>query len=93
MVHITGFNEWHEDTEIEPTIVTAPSTDDDSPTGSPMAWCIKGLAPRIWMSCGARLRPPIPIDGCRDAGLEPEKSGPTLSNPEALATGEGFLRS
>jgi len=34
MVHITSFNEWHEDTEIEPSIVTAPSTDDDSPTGS-----------------------------------------------------------
>lgn len=34
MVHITSFNEWHEDTEIEPSIVTAPSTEDDSPTGS-----------------------------------------------------------
>jgi len=34
MIHITSFNEWHEDTELEPTVVTAPTTTDTSPTGS-----------------------------------------------------------
>jgi len=24
VTHITSFNEWHEDTEIEPSVVTAP---------------------------------------------------------------------
>ena len=34
MIHITTFNEWHEDTQIEPSVVTAPTTTDTSPTGS-----------------------------------------------------------
>jgi len=33
MIHITSFNEWHEDTQIEPTVVTPMTTQDDSPTG------------------------------------------------------------
>ncbi|HEY6388870.1 MAG TPA: hypothetical protein VIX91_24605, partial [Candidatus Acidoferrum sp.] len=34
MIHITTFNEWHEDTQIEPTVVTDPTTVDSSPSGS-----------------------------------------------------------
>ena len=34
MIHITTFNEWHEDTQIEPSVVTAPTAVDTSPTGS-----------------------------------------------------------
>jgi hypothetical protein len=34
MIHITSFNEWHEDTEIEPSVVTASTTTDTSSTGS-----------------------------------------------------------
>jgi hypothetical protein len=29
----TSFNEWHEDTEIEPSVVTPLTTQDTSPTG------------------------------------------------------------
>ena len=34
MIHITTFNEWHEDTQIEPSVVTGPTTSDTSPTGT-----------------------------------------------------------
>jgi len=34
MIHITSFNEWHEDSELEPTVITVPTTTDTSPTGS-----------------------------------------------------------
>jgi len=34
MIHITSFNEWHEDTELEPTVTTVPTTADTSSTGS-----------------------------------------------------------
>ena len=34
MIHIATFNEWHEDTMIEPSIVTSPTTRDTSRTGA-----------------------------------------------------------
>jgi hypothetical protein len=33
MMHITSFNEWREDTDIEPTVITGPTTRDTSPSG------------------------------------------------------------
>ena len=33
-VLLVSFNEWHEDTQIEPTIITPPTTTDDTPTGT-----------------------------------------------------------
>jgi len=34
MIHISTFNEWHEDTELEPSVVTIPTTTDTSPSGT-----------------------------------------------------------
>ena len=34
LIHITTFNEWHEDTEMEPSVVTGPTTTDTSPSGT-----------------------------------------------------------
>jgi hypothetical protein len=34
MIHITSFNEWHEDTEMEPSVLTSPTTTDSSPSGT-----------------------------------------------------------
>ena len=34
MIHITTFNEWHGDTELEPIVITVSTTTDTSPTGS-----------------------------------------------------------
>ena len=34
MIHISTFNEWHEDTELEPSVVTDPTTTDTSPSGT-----------------------------------------------------------
>jgi hypothetical protein len=64
MVHITSCNERHQDSEIEPSIVTGPTTADTSPTGAQCTQGLvyQGLGPRIWTSCGARLQPLNPID-------------------------------
>jgi hypothetical protein len=34
MMHITSFNEWREDSEIEPTVITGPTTKDTSASGT-----------------------------------------------------------
>jgi hypothetical protein len=33
-LHRRRVNEWHEDTQIEPSVVTAPTATDTSPTGA-----------------------------------------------------------
>ena len=34
MMHITTFNEWREDTMIEPTVITATTTQDSRTSGN-----------------------------------------------------------
>jgi hypothetical protein len=34
LLMVNSFNEWHEDTQIEPTIITGASSTDDSPSGN-----------------------------------------------------------
>ncbi len=34
LLMVNSFNEWHEDTQIEPTVVTGASSTDDSPSGN-----------------------------------------------------------
>jgi len=34
LILVNSFNEWHEDTQIEPTIIAPPTTTDDTPTGT-----------------------------------------------------------
>ena len=34
LILVNSFNEWHEDTQIEPTIITPATTTDDTPTGT-----------------------------------------------------------
>ena len=34
MIHITSFNEWHEDTQLEPSVITGPTTTDGSLSGT-----------------------------------------------------------
>lgn len=34
LILVNSFNEWHEDTQIEPTIITPPTTTDDTPSGT-----------------------------------------------------------
>ncbi len=34
MMHTTSFNEWREDSELEPTVITSPTTPDTSASGN-----------------------------------------------------------
>jgi hypothetical protein len=34
MMHTTSFNEWREDSELEPTVISSPTTQDTSASGS-----------------------------------------------------------
>jgi len=38
MIMITSWNEWHEDTQVEPTVVTVSTDQDISPSGSLYTW-------------------------------------------------------
>lgn len=79
LILVNSFNEWHEDTQIEPTIVTPATTTDDTPTGKgyTAGYSYEGYGNLYLNILRDKTLPDIPGDFNRDGRVD----GADLSGP------------